>query len=620
MGRVRAPARHGSSITTDNMNPCNPEVTLNPLLGQAYAAELRVFDIEGNPHGELADYVWTSEIRRRGQLFITLEPGDGLNVSELAEGRIMLSLTVDEVRQLNTGGPILWGLRGTNPNNGRTWHLVFSAPLEVLIPATQTPVDPEPPPDVIEVVAERVIVKVVDLGPKGDPGPPGEFAGDWDEDVVYSTDVIVVHGSGLWRSMSDENVDNEPSDDSEAWHLIATTDALVLALIGDGAIATINPDTGSMMIGPYGSVSNGDFATAINGTVEDDFGVALGAGSLARMNGIALGSWAQAMGSQGNIAIGILAETALGDTTAIGRQAEAKQAFAIALGRSAKALTPRSIGIGFQAGMNEPIPADTVEIAGIHLRVRPSSQSPGTQSTFGLRSANGDEHVISIDNDGTLHVNGVPYYHPGNLPAPYVPRQHVPLPFEIIAAGADPGQYYTLEDFSPDAPPGTYPPNMVFLRGGGQDPVAGAVQETLYTDAYNLSSGTRINGHAEGFILLNLGTQGDLGSAILALNTQQYDAGTPLAIAWRGTTHAAGGRVYQVRLQYRVGSSGVWANAPGSNVYTSGAAGHTHQVVNNLPLGANGQELVQLRWQYSFVSGNGTRPAIRIGNIYVGEP
>lgn len=84
-------------------------------------------------------------------------------------------------------------------------------------------------------------------------------------------------------------------------------------------------------------------------------------------------------------------------------------------------------------------------------------------------------------------------------------------------------------------------------------------------------------------------------------------------------------RINEVILQYRVGTTGAWTNVTGTeyqnNTTTQTTAVTTPQNSSTksitLPVGAENQAVVQLRWASRQVSGGGSRPSFAIDNVTV---
>lgn len=172
---------------------------------------------------------------------------------------------------------------------------------------------------------------------------------------------------------------------------------------------------------------------------------------------------------------------------------------------------------------------------------------------------------------------------------------------------------YELFSWSPTSQAGSYPPSTRLLRGGGQDPTLAAEPTANYTDAYNLTAGTRVNGLGpEGLSFLNTSVQGDLGALVVGLDTVEVRS---VVVSWEAGTVSAGGRPYRLSLQYRVGSSGPWSLLES---YQDAATGHSQDRVSLLPPGVEDQPYVQLRWKYhASGSGSGARPQLRVGRLFI---
>ena len=166
---------------------------------------------------------------------------------------------------------------------------------------------------------------------------------------------------------------------------------------------------------------------------------------------------------------------------------------------------------------------------------------------------------------------------------------------------------------------GTYPANMYFHLSGTQDPVLTTAMTGNYTGSYGLSSGTRISGqNANGFSFVNTGASGFLGAAVLGLNaTGRQD----IKVSFTAGTVALGtptSRIYKIRLQYRIGTTGTWTDVPGPVEYSPGTAGSSQTFgPTTLPSECNNQASLFIRWKYYFDSGSGGRPELRMDEISV---
>ncbi len=202
-----------------------------------------------------------------------------------------------------------------------------------------------------------------------------------------------------------------------------------------------------------------------------------------------------------------------------------------------------------------------------------------------------------------------------------------PTPFDLSTSN------YQLTEWSASNPAGTYPTSMIFHRTSTQDPFLATEMTTNYTAAYNLTSGSRINGlGTDGFSFVNTSTSGNLGAAILALNTTNR---SNIQVSWKaGFWRIAGTttREYRIRLQYRIGDLGSFTDVRDQNgfpvEYTYNEyvghpnpvtlPPHTQSFSVTLPTDAEDQPVVYLRWKYYFVgTGSGNRPELRVDDINV---
>ena len=185
------------------------------------------------------------------------------------------------------------------------------------------------------------------------------------------------------------------------------------------------------------------------------------------------------------------------------------------------------------------------------------------------------------------------------------------------------GDYEFLE-WSDASPAATYPLSMTFHRFNTTDPGINALDIANYVDAYNSSSGSRINGiGADGITFINTGTAGNLGAAVLALNTEgrtqiNVDFVAGLITQSNGNPNP---RDYRIRFQYRIGN-GFWTDLTEPVEYASSGQvnGDFEEFTDiTLPSEVEDQELVYLRWFYHQFALNdgGSRPRMRLDNIRV---
>jgi autotransporter-associated beta strand protein len=99
--------------------------------------------------------------------------------------------------------------------------------------------------------------------------------------------------------------------------------------------------------------------------------------------------------------------------------------------------------------------------------------------------------------------------------------------------------------------------------------------------------------------------------------TLSYLAGTQAQIS--------AGRINEIGVQYRVGTSGTFTNIAGSTyqnnatstINTGTASSNTSTLSFSLPAACENQSVVQLRWIYRDVSGSGNRPSLSVDDITV---
>ncbi|GBD04914.1 hypothetical protein HRbin20_00484 [bacterium HR20] len=208
----------------------------------------------------------------------------------------------------------------------------------------------------------------------------------------------------------------------------------------------------------------------------------------------------------------------------------------------------------------------------------------------------------------------------------YVFAQSNPTPFNLGSGD------YSLTSWDATNAPGTYPPNMIFhIFSRADNNLQPDTSQVIgdYTGAYNGTSGTRINGlGVDGFAFLNTSSPGNLGAAVLAINTTNR---INIRVSWKAGTLAStftGFRYYSIMLQYRVGTSGPWqtaiigtdtvqynANIQGTSVVAETVTMPTF----TLPSSCENQPVVQLRWRYyqRYPLTSGNRPQLKVDDILV---
>jgi hypothetical protein len=194
---------------------------------------------------------------------------------------------------------------------------------------------------------------------------------------------------------------------------------------------------------------------------------------------------------------------------------------------------------------------------------------------------------------------------------------------------------FVFDRWNSNEPEYSYPANMIFVQSDKSDPGLNNDLSHPYfiphddyhaDDAatvgfpYNNISRTRISGlGADGIAFINTGRDRDLGGAIVALNTTGQSGAS---INFTTGTLIRNERIYSIRLQYRVGTTGGFTDIEenGQPVqYVAANDGDVMQFTNiALPAEALGQAYVQLLWRYLLHSGEtGPRSMLRLDNITV---
>lgn len=202
---------------------------------------------------------------------------------------------------------------------------------------------------------------------------------------------------------------------------------------------------------------------------------------------------------------------------------------------------------------------------------------------------------------------------------------------EVLALTEDD---YSFEYFGADSPRGVYPEGMRFVYMNDMDPGLESEIEGYTTGKYDLTSRTRINGLGEsGFSFINTSNPegnpgypgGKLGGAVLYLNTEERSF---IEVGWTAGTMEPNSRVYNIRLQYRVGRDGEFKdvlNSQGAPVeyQRSAESGHTETFGPTvLPAEVKDQKHVEILWRYYYTGErideeSGQRSQLRISEISV---
>lgn len=196
-----------------------------------------------------------------------------------------------------------------------------------------------------------------------------------------------------------------------------------------------------------------------------------------------------------------------------------------------------------------------------------------------------------------------------------------PAPYNL-ASGVD----YTMTNFPTTSAAGTYPSNMVFHCMDAATPTVTANAYNDYTSSYAFGSQTRINAlGANGFGFLNNGTSNapsyyaatTVGEGVLAINTTSR---INVNVSWVAGCTAAG-TVYNIRGQYRIGTSGAYTDLPNTSLsqidYTASSIGSQSFGPITLPSTCENQPIVEIRWIYYAPGGGSATPFSYVTNIDV---
>ncbi len=188
---------------------------------------------------------------------------------------------------------------------------------------------------------------------------------------------------------------------------------------------------------------------------------------------------------------------------------------------------------------------------------------------------------------------------------------------------------FSFTSWDASNPEMTFPPHMLFLQSGRDDPGLNDPLDFAYfipaedygpDDAGNIgfpyrnSSRTRLNGLGnDGISFINTGRARDLGGAVLAINTVGIGE---FKAQWLAGTLLQNSRKYGLTLQYRIGYTGEFKTIPGTE-YLAANDGHQAPVGPLvLPADLYGKEYVQLLWRYHYLEGiSGARAQLRLDNI-----
>ncbi|MFO7978807.1 MAG: CotH kinase family protein [Bacteroidales bacterium] len=196
---------------------------------------------------------------------------------------------------------------------------------------------------------------------------------------------------------------------------------------------------------------------------------------------------------------------------------------------------------------------------------------------------------------------------------------------------------FRFRSWNATQPEGTFPPGMLFLQAGSDDPAmndpllyAYHLEHDQYHPEdhatlgmpYNNTRRTRINGLGQqGICFLNTGSGRDLGGALVAVNTTGMEQ---VRLQWTAGTLVQNERIYALRLQYRVGAEGPFRDVVSQGRVMQYTAGYDQALKTfeaiEIPEPARNQEYVQFLWRYYPVSGSsGPRSQLLLDDIMIGS-
>jgi len=209
-----------------------------------------------------------------------------------------------------------------------------------------------------------------------------------------------------------------------------------------------------------------------------------------------------------------------------------------------------------------------------------------------------------------------------------------PLPYNL-ATGT-----YHFTSWDSISPAGTFPENMIF-QFVPQNHIGPFYSDSAsdYNCGYDMTKRPRVNGYMDkgvGILTTSSSQYNDcnsgsasqryMGTALLSLNS----AGRAnIKVQWKSETLVPGDgngspttpRIWNLRLQYRLGTSGNFTDIPGPVEFVSGLSTGDSITIGptTLPNECNNAPVVQLRWIYfeSSAGSGGTRPRLRLDDIAV---
>jgi len=186
---------------------------------------------------------------------------------------------------------------------------------------------------------------------------------------------------------------------------------------------------------------------------------------------------------------------------------------------------------------------------------------------------------------------------------------------------------YIMDAWSRESAAGTFPASSLILFAEGRDPGLGGAFEKPWAFPYNLESRSRVEGvDGQGLAFINTSDPqtpeaGYAGAFVVGLDLRGV---TQATLEWTAGTLQPNSRPHALRLQWRAGTAGPfadWLDETGVAVeYASSDQAGGARTFGPLPLPAAlmGVPCGQIRWVYSRVSGgDGPRAKLRLDDIAI---
>ncbi len=184
--------------------------------------------------------------------------------------------------------------------------------------------------------------------------------------------------------------------------------------------------------------------------------------------------------------------------------------------------------------------------------------------------------------------------------------------------------HYTMNEWSADAPAGTYPPYMIFHTSSKRDPMLTDTMDGDWTLAYNLTSDSRFLGLGEqGICFANTSNAasggGYLGAVVMAIRIPYITEGSiilnRIKVSWLARTIDTASRHYGIVLQYSLDNGKTYTDL--GDPYIQQELPDDFEYMNSyFDTNNDGVKLLLLRWKYFYNDGEtGKRSRLAIDDI-----